>query len=142
MVPVLENQQPTSHSLPKTPETHTLALLSVMSSGPRLPAPGTAGSPTSICHWPKAPRALFTRHFLTGERRKQWIRGKNRALLFSAESLTYISGNQIRIKVGAAGLHTSFVHLSRDLTTSEISGEHFNIRKLVKPLSKGIGVHR
>jgi hypothetical protein len=53
-------------------DRHTLALLSLMSSGPRFPAPGSTGSPTSSCHWPKAPRALFTRHFLTGERSKQW----------------------------------------------------------------------
>lgn len=56
---------------PDLMERHTLALFSLMNSGPKLPAPGTAGSPTSVCHWPKAPKALFTRHFLTEERRKQ-----------------------------------------------------------------------
>ena len=79
MAPAPEGQQPTPPASPRhLTDRHTLELLSVMSSGPRLPAAGSAGSPTSICHWPKAPRALFTRHFLTEERRKQWDYGEER----------------------------------------------------------------
>lgn len=78
-IPASGGRQPT-HSYPKAPG-HTLALFSLMSSGPRLPAPEGAGSPTSSCHGPKAPRALFTRHFLTGERSKRWHYREARSLL-------------------------------------------------------------
>lgn len=75
---------------------HTLALLSLMSSAPRLPAPESTGSPTSICHWPKAPRAFFTRHFLTGERTSEGLK------LFPAKSDKTLD-NGSRTRLGSAG---------------------------------------
>lgn len=111
MAPVFKGKQPPPHSAlhPKTPDRHTLALLSLMSSGPRFPAPWGAGSPTSICHWPKAPRALFTRHFLTGKKRSNGIMGMKGALLFSAESWTSHEVSE-QDKSGSYSLYNGFVH--------------------------------
>lgn len=100
--------------IPTRPWTnrHTLALLSLMSSDPRLPAPEGIGSPTSSCHWPKAPRAFFTRHFLTAERRamdsssllsnltEHWLTGTGEALMLGLVYLSQESPHNLGNQMG------------------------------------------
>lgn len=104
-------------------DRHTLALLSLMSSDPRLPAPEGAGSPTSSCHWPKAPRAFFTRHFLTSERSKQ------RMNTLPAKSDRTLDTGQAGAFVSMLGL----LHLMGNHITWEVKLGHGSSNSLPSP---------